>query len=462
MSLPLLAHREPSAIVAWRDGRPLTVRQLLADAHALARALPPATHLLNGCRDRYRFIVVFAAAMLRGQVCVLPNNLVPATLADLARRHPGLHCVSDEQIELDWLPRIPLPEPARPDDRLTMPAADADAIVACLFTSGSTGAPVAHPRRWGTIVGSARAEASRLGLDDGRPWVIVGTVPSQHSYGFESTVQLAMHAGCSVAAEHPFLPADVLATLGRYPTPRLLVTTPVHLRALLGTRLAPGQLEGVLSATAPLTSELASEIEYRTGAPVLEIYGSTESGQVASRRTIEGDWWRALPGVSIGARGDAAWAQGGHVGERVALADHLEVAADGRFRLLGRAADMVNIAGKRSSIAFLDRQLLAVPGVEDAACVVLGEDARRKGGSGGDPRDRDAPGVAHGRQARVAAFVVAPTLSARQVLAGLRGRVESAFLPRPLVMIETLPRERTGKLTRERLMELVDRYIASR
>ena len=62
-----------------------------------------------------------------------------------------------------------------------------------------------------------------------------------------------------------------------------------------------------------------------------------------------------------------AWAEGGHVRSRTPLADLIETAADGTFVLLGRQADMVNIAGKRSSLAYLTQVLLRVPGVVDGA-----------------------------------------------------------------------------------------------
>ncbi|MCY1551384.1 hypothetical protein D9M68_877110 [compost metagenome] len=55
---------------------------------------------------------------------------------------------------------------------------------------------------------------------------------------------------------------------------------------------------------------------------------------------------------------------------------------------------------------------------------------------------------------RLAAFVVAPTLDARTLLAGLRTRLDAIFLPRPLVLVDALPRNATGKLTRQALQGL--------
>ncbi len=71
------------------------------------------------------------------------------------------------------------------------------------------------------------------------------------------------------------------------PRPRVLITTPVHLRTVLADQLDPPALDLIVSATAPLSQELAREAERRFGAPLLEIYGSTETGQIAIRHTAE-------------------------------------------------------------------------------------------------------------------------------------------------------------------------------
>ena len=56
--------------------------------------------------------------------------------------------------------------------------------------------------------------------------------------------------------------------------------------------------------------------------------------------------------------------------------------------------------------------------------------------------------------ARSAALVVAPDLEAAEILAQLRPDIEPAFLPRPLYRVPELPRQETGKLARNKLVEL--------
>ncbi|MEO7244467.1 MAG: AMP-binding protein, partial [Rubrivivax sp.] len=300
----------------------------------------------------------------------------------------------------------------------------------------STGPPQPHHKRWGALLLNIAAEAERLAALLERPDLdglnIVATVPPQHSYGFESTVLLGLLGGAAFDSGRPFYPADIVAALERLPRPRALVTTPFHLKTLLGAGLALPPIDLLLSATAPLSPQLAVEAEAATGGRLIEIYGCTEAGQVAARRTTDGEVWTTLGALTLARESDADGAdcfvvQGGHVLEPTPLADVLELIDARRFRLLGRANDLIRVAGKRSSLAHLNFHLNRVDGVTDGAFWL--------------PSD-DGSGVA-----RTVAFVVAPGRSARDIVAALRAHVEPAFLPRRVVQVAALPREATGKLT---------------
>lgn len=440
ISAPLLAHGDLDAVFAWTPEGPIGVGDYLADARWLAEQLPATGYLLNLCHDRYRFAVGFAAGLLRGMTSLQPSSQSAETFRRLQAEYAGLLCLCDGAADTLDLPRLDFPAiPAvnrknQPKTKLAIPQIPADHLAAILFTSGSTGLPQAQRKTWGKLVANGQAEAVALGLDR-QPHAIVGTVPVQHSYGFESTFLLALHGGCAFWAGKPFYPQDIAGALAAVPQPRLLVTTPFHLSALLSAEIKLPPVDLLLSATAPLSTTLASEAEARTGAPMLEIYGSTESGQLASRRTTDGAAWTLLPGVRLEQDSDDTIACAGHVEGRVALSDRIELLPDQRFLLHGRHADLINIAGKRTSLAYLNHQLGAVPGVIDGAFFL--------------PDEEGPDGIT-----RLTAFVVAPGLSARQVTVELRQRIDAIFLPRPLVLVDQLPRNSTGKLPRAELQAL--------
>jgi len=437
----LLGPGPPDALLARRDGIAIGRRQYLADAAALAERLPRAGAMLNLSVDRYRFAVGLGAALLRGHTCLLPPNHTAHTVERLRARFATAYALVEAGGVRDDLPSIVHgPAAAGADGEPVNPSLAADLVAAYVLTSGSTGDPVPHAKPWSLLAASARAEAARLAEAMGRDSLagvtLVATVPPQHMYGFESSVLIALHGGAAFDAGRPFYPADVVATLAATPPPRALVTTPFHLKTLLESGLAMPRVELVVCATAPLSPQLAARSEAAFGAPLLEIYGCTEAGQVATRRTTAGAEWRTFDGLVLSGNDDRTVVSGGHVPEATPLADVLEVLDPERFRLLGRSNDLVNIAGKRSSLGHLNFHLNAIEGVVDGAFWI-------------PPEDGDAPGVG-----RLVAFVVAPQLSRAQILAGLRPRIDAAFLPRRIVQVESLPREPTGKLTAASLAEL--------
>jgi acyl-coenzyme A synthetase/AMP-(fatty) acid ligase len=443
--LPLLAHSSADAVIAYRGGAPLTVHQFLHDVARVREVLGASRQVLNVCSDRYHFAVGFAAALTAGQVTLLPSSHTPEFIRQLRGFAPDAVCLTDRADCDLGLPQVAYPRSGTPGEAGTIPPIpqiDSTQLAAYVFTSGSTGTPIPYRKSWGRLVQCVREAALRLGLGGSEGWSIVATVPAQHMYGFESSVLMPLSGAHALCAERPFYPADIAARLAAVPRPRVLVSTPVHLRALLGTDVPMPPTDLVLSATAPLAQPLALEVERRFETRLMEIYGSTETGQIASRHPTEEAEWHLWPGVQLAIRGEDAWADGGHIEQPTRLCDVLEVRGDQRFLLHGRIADLVNIAGKRSSLAYLSHQLNSIPGVLDGAFFHC-EEAR----------------AALTQVGRVAACVVAPTLDAARLLQALRERIDPVFLPRPLLFVPRLPRNSTGKLPQEALRALAGAHL---
>jgi len=437
-AIPLISHNDSDSVFAWRAGQAVSVAHFLRDVGQLAQSLPDKRHVLNLCTDRYRFAVGFAAALLRKQTSLLPPNYTPSFVEQLELSYPDMYCLADGEVAFQGVEVMRYPQQSGTDEALReIPAIPAEQRAALVFTSGSTGQPVAHPKSWGSLCKGAAAEASALGIARNSGMAVLGTVPAQHMYGLESCMLLAMQNGLALVAERPFYPADICAQLAVLPRPRCLISTPVHLRTLLSGAVELPGVEFVLSATAHLAPQLASEAEARFAAPLYEIYGCTEAGMVASRRTTQGEAWNLLNGVGLQQDAQGNRVLGGHVEIEAPLSDVIERNADGTFILHGRTADLVNIAGKRTSLASLNHHLNAIPGVLDGVFFM--------------PDDSD------GEMKRPLAFVVAPGLKSESILGALRHSVDAVFLPRPLYFVDALPRNTTGKITREALVQLMER-----
>jgi len=434
-TLPLLTPRDLSQPLAWRQGEAVSGAQFIAEALAVAAQLPDGRPI-NLCQDRYLFALGLAAALLRGQTSLMPPNALPDTLRQVpaAGGAPYL-LIDDTPPDTGGLPLHRVARPVAVTPVMQVPQIPVDQEAVCLLTSGSTGAPQPHAKRWGPLVANIAAEAERLAELLQRPTLagitLVATVPAQHSYGFESTVLLALLGGASFDAGRPFYPADIADALARVPAPRALVTTPFHLKTLLMAALPLPPVVLTLSATAPLSPQLAAQAEAAFDGQLVEIYGCTEAGQVASRRTTAGQTWHTLGALRItqesAVDGERFVVAGGHVTEPTPLADVLVLQDAQHFQLLGRANDLIHVAGKRSSLAHLNFHLNRIDGVDDGVFWLPEEMAEAI--------------------VRPVVFVVAPKLSSRDIIAALRAQLESAFVPRRVVHVHALPREATGKLT---------------
>jgi acyl-coenzyme A synthetase/AMP-(fatty) acid ligase len=437
-ALPIL--RDGDGPVARQGQRVISRAAFLAEIQQLAEQLPDRPYVVNFCSDRYRFTVAWVAAMLRHQVTLLPSSRDAGAVAALRADYPALYVLSDDDDPVEASgPHFAYPALCPAGTETRVPAFSRERIAAVLFTSGSTGRPNPSPRRWGRLVSGSLAAGTALGAGFFPGSALFATVPHAHSYGLESAVMLPLQHGLLLTAERPFFPADVAAVLDQDHLPGILVTTPIHLRALVGDAAGPGfgtsfRAGFVLSATAPLSGELAARAETAFNAPVFEIYGCSEAGQLATRRTVDGPVWRCLEGFRLYRGAGGCWASGPDEAD-VQLADEIEPLGGGGFILQGRTADLVNVAGKRSSLGYLTRQLIAIDGVEDGVFLMP---------------EADTAGVT----SRLAAVVVAPGLDAATILGRLRLRIDAAFLPRPLHVVDTLPRNDLGKLPRSEILRL--------
>ncbi len=440
----LIVHSQLDDPIAYRNGAIITVAQYLADVKYCADKLPDAQHVLLGCQDRYAFAVGFGAALMRGQISLLPSTHTEELIAKLATTYPNTYCLTDEADCSIKLPQTNIFEwllQGQPLTMLIVPHFPIEQIAALVFTSGSTGLPVAHKKTWGKLVINVQSEGNRLGVVPGSGYTIIGTVPPQHMYGFESTVLIAMQNACAFESSKPFYPADIERVVSQTPRPRALITTPFHLRTLITELQSPLRIDLLVCATAPLAVSLAVLAEQNITDRLLEIYGSTETGQLATRRTSETYEWTLFDGIQISQKEDHFFASGDQIEGTVEINDRLELKTDS-FILHGRTVDMVNIAGKSTTLGYLNHQLLSIPGVEDG--VFFAQNEKDEG---------------LGNTKRLAAVVVAPSHTLESLQLELRKRIASAFFPRPLKFVQSMPRNATGKLPHAELLRTINSSV---
>ncbi|MEJ0008021.1 MAG: AMP-binding protein [Steroidobacteraceae bacterium] len=307
--LPLIAGFAADAPLIRHRGAALSAGQFLGQVLAVAEALPPAPYLVNLCEERANFLVAWCAAVVRGQTNLLPASRAPQVIADAQASHRDNHIVDDEVVQ-----RVLARRPAAAG-AAALPQVPADHIVQIAFTSGSTGTPTAHAKRWGSLHFNTRFNAERIRecLEHAAAPTVIATVPPQHMYGTETSVLLPLLAGMGVHGARPLFPQDVAVALAEVPEPRVLVTTPVHLRTLLASMQVFPNVAVVVSATAPMDAALALSVRAGLRAPLLEMFGSTETCVIATRLTAHESGWRLYP------RRHRDSGRGSHLGQRAVV-----------------------------------------------------------------------------------------------------------------------------------------------
>lgn len=415
----------PTAAFSLFNGASITRADLLRHAQNVSRHLPDGRYALNLCQDRYFFIVAFLAVLLKKQRNLLPPNQTAHTAKLLLENYPQSYCITDNSnsvYDKAWLLKT---EHFNGKGRafLDIPETQTAAIS---FTSGSTGQPKAIAKTWGEFRHAASLALRQLDLAE-RDWHIMSTVPPQHMYGLETSLFWPLGSYLTIDNRQPFFPEDIRRAIT---SPCLLVSTPAHLKACVGANLPWKNIAMILSSTGPLAPDLAKEVECKIGAPVFEILGSTETQSYASRRVTINEKWTPYPGIRLSENDGAYRVSGGHLYTGVALDDRFDICTDGRFKLAGRSSELVKVAGKRISLAELNRALNDIDGVEDGVFF-------------------------QGANERLGALVVSG-LSKQQILDALKPIFDAVFLPRPLYHVERLPRNELGKIDRNRLQELID------
>jgi acyl-CoA synthetase (AMP-forming)/AMP-acid ligase II len=404
----------------WCDREGGSVRDLVAEAHRIAARLDPrGRRVVLSCKYARSFVPGLLGAWLAGATVELLPNVQPATLdrvdADPEIAHV-LHDLAERRArsaKAIYLPAL---------DGPTTPVTPAWPTLAVrLSTSGTTGQPRFVTKTMDQLLHENAAVAAAFSTVR----CTLSTVPLSHMYGLTFGALLPLRIGARIVSHDALLPGDLATCLTREAVD-FLISTPAHLRAMAAAAMPRGLR--VLSSAARLPAELATALADAHAWQITELIGSTETGAIATRPAAHGTW-QPLPGVEVGAPdGRLAVASAWTDGERVELDDRIELVAGG-FHHVGRASELVKIAGKRAQAHAIEARVRALAGVADAA-IFVHETA------GKEPRTALAITLDPG---------AAPV--ARDAIAdAIRHEFDAVFVPRIIRTVAQIPRTDRGKL----------------
>lgn len=394
-------------------------------------------------------------------VAIVVDGTRADTVGPIARRHDAA------LLTLDADGSGSLPADARGVAEMAPVDRSADDLAAILYTSGTTGRSKGAMLTHENLLSNARAlvDAWRFTADD----VLLHALPIFHTHGLFVAVNVTLAAGGSMI----FLPTfDVDETLRLLPDATSMMGVPTYYTRLLAhpglDRGAVAHMRLFVSGSAPLLAQTHTAFELRTGKRILERYGMTETGMLASnpydgerragtvgfpltgvdlrvcdRATGEhcdqgsvgvievkgpnvfGGYWRLPDKTAEEFRPDGFFVTG----------DLGRVDGDGYLQIVGRGKDLVISGGFNVYPKEVEGEIDAIAGVVESAVI----------------------GVPHADfgEAVVAVVVAAdPTdLDEHAVLDAVSARLARFKQPKRVFFVDQLPRNAMGKVQKNLLRE---------
>ena len=428
--------REVNAAVAHSVDGPVSRAEFLQQVRAWQQAFAAAPGLRFALHldDSIAFAAALFGAWHAGKTVFLPADTLPATMRSIGSQVDGLAGA--------FIGALQAATVAGADSR-DWQALDPDTTQLVLYTSGSSGDPVAIAKTLRQLDNEVAALESRFGEGLGQA-LVHGTVSHQHIYGLLFRLLWPLSAGRPFAAQRLGYPEQIASAIGNQAA--ILIASPALLKripdSLDWSALKPA-LNAVFCSGGPLSAEAADGVLRLWEKPVIEVFGSTETGGIASRERNDAAW-RVLPGVEFRIEQGLLHVRSGHLPqfEWHETQDLAHEAGEG-FELRGRADRLVKLEERRISLTAIERALQAEAWVDNSRVLML-----------------------PGSRSRIAAVVVL-TPAGRELLstegrkafserlrAALQGQVDAIAVPRLWRFVEAMPDNSQGKTTEAQLASL--------
>jgi len=386
------------------------------------------------------------------------------TLAPIARACGVEHCLSLGARGDGTLPQLVAAHGSGAD----VIARSANDLAVICYTSGTTGRSKGAMISHGNLASNALTLVQEWGFrsDD----VLLHALPLYHIHGLFVALHCALLAGARILLHPKF---DVSGVLKDLPRATVMMGVPTfYTRLLADARLDRDTVRNVrlfVSGSAPLLADTFESFAERTGHRILERYGMTETGMIASNplqgERRAGTVGRPLPGVDVRITADdGATLPAGTIGnvevkgpnvfqgywrmpEKTAAEFRADgyfitgdlglLEADGYLRLVGRAKDLIISGGLNVYPKEIEAAIDALPGVEESAVFAI-------------PHPDFGEAVAAAVTLRPGASV-----SADSIVAALRTQLAGFKTPKQVYIVDELPRNAMGKVQK---VVLRDRY----
>ncbi len=341
-----------------------------------------------------------------------------------------------------------------------------DDLAAILYTSGTTGRSKGAMLTHGNLASNIRV------LHDAWHWqagdVLLHALPLFHIHGLFVAAHGALYNGSKTI----FLPKfDSTEVIRQLPRSTVFMGVPTYYVRLLSDpafdRESCTHIRLFVSGSAPLLTETFTQFAEKTGQPILERYGMSETAMLTSNpydgERRAGTVGPALPGVSVrvmdsagqpcaaGEIGDIQvkgpnvfkgyWQMPGKTAEEFTADGYFRTGdvgrfdADGYLAIVGRSKDLIISGGYNVYPKEIESVIDEMDGVLESAVI----------------------GVPHADFGEAVTAIVVPRggahLSEAAIVAALKAKIANFKVPKHVHVIDELPRNTMGKVQKNVLRE---------
>ncbi|MCF8056006.1 MAG: AMP-binding protein [Desulfocapsa sp.] len=390
--------------------------------------------------DRAVIAAALLAALADGRILVLPHSFSARALHQMQGLTGFTAAICDVERQLSHGTQILTAESDSKPGALSLTGFSADAELLQLFTGGSTGAEKIWSKTAANIFGEALFMASRYGICEKDR--IAATITPYHIYGLLFSVVIPLVASATVLAETPSFPAEITESVQRE-TATILASVPAHYRALQGREVG-SSLRLAFSSAGMLAEEDNRSFCEANMLPIVEVYGSTETGGLATRNRLEGEeYFLPLDPIQWQVRGERLYVRSPFLSPDVTVGgdgyflsgDKVRLQGKNAFSLHGRADAITKVGGERVDLDEVRDMLQKFQEVEE--CVVL------------PLADKT------GRGNRIAALVCGECVDLEKIKHILAVSLEPAALPKIIKVVPRIPIRPNGKYDRDAIIQLL-------
>ncbi|MGE0085620.1 MAG: class I adenylate-forming enzyme family protein [Desulfococcaceae bacterium] len=423
-------------------------RDFIISAQTYARVYALAADIRNAMKsqtlccicteDRSILMASVLAAMNSGFALILPHSFSAQTIGEIREIRNFHTVISDQERDLPKGLKTVIPCADSCSFSPLPPAFSPDLPFISFFTGGSTGRPKIWHKTPRNLFAEAFFHSRKNSFSENDRFL--STVPPYHIYGFLFSVLVPFVSSSSVWPETCTFPQEIRGVLKDQGI-TVLVSLPLHYQALGSEEIPENMLRLALSSAGKLDDADGDRFYAQTGIGPTEIYGSTETGGIASRcraagektlQTFDAVEWKIAdeilhvrsdflpPGMETDAQGYF------RTGDRVRSAEN------GGFYLLGRADGIAKVGGKRVDVEEVGEKLKQIPGIGDAVVISLPDESGR---------ENDLAALVQGNMDLETFRNAASRL------------LEPYAMPRRICFVEEIPRTSAGKYDRSAIIK---------